>query len=554
MSRRESQLERLGLSGLDRARSDYSMAKRSGAQKPRPRGVPSQGAGADYHYRTESDWLWMCELAWDIYRNNMCIGSIVDRAVEQTLQDGFSYDPNTGDKKLDEDMREWWSAVSEESNCDPSGELSFADQEEIVLRSVLVGGDIFALPMEDGSVGLNESQFCRSPSRKTKQNIAHGVEQETGTRRRTNYWFLDSPINPFQQATISKSDLKPIPAYAHSDITDREERNVFHVRVPKRVNQTRGLTSFAPIFDVAGYHDDVQFLKLVQARASSLFVFVRNRTAMFDPQYLAAETGLGPDVTADKARDVLDQERQYKSVAAGSELKGLPGEQIAPWSSTVPNPEFFPHVKLLLTFVGINLGMPLVMALMDASETNFSGYRGAVDQARQGFKKNQRRLIARFHRPYLRFKIIKRAESDSVFRAQVERSLNPRTKVDVFRHKWNPPNWPYIEPTKDATADLIRDANMLTSPRRRNQERGQEWSEIYRETADDRDAAFRYALDKAAQVKKDYPDLEMPLEQVARMYAPLPMPTGVSVSIREDTQEPGTGEPSKNNDAKPANK
>ena len=48
-----------GLAEVHRARRDYNMAKRTGAQRRKRRGVPSQGAGADYHYRSESDWLWM---------------------------------------------------------------------------------------------------------------------------------------------------------------------------------------------------------------------------------------------------------------------------------------------------------------------------------------------------------------------------------------------------------------------------------------------------------------------------------------------------------------
>lgn len=536
MAQRRSKL--LGsLAEIDGARQDYVMARRSGAQKRRVRGLPSQGAGADYHYRSESDWLWMGELAWDIYRNNMLVGSIIDRAVENQIQDGFTYNPQTGDKGLDADLVDWWNAICEDtSECDPANELSFADQTEIVMRSTIVAGDIFGVPMADGTVDLKEFHLCRSPTFNTreKKNIFHGVEKDPLTRRRINYHFLNEPIDPFRQPTIKKSELRPIPAYDEDG-----ERNIFHVRFPKRTHQTRGITSLAPIFDVAGYHDDVQFLTLVRARASSLFLFVEERAATFDPAYLAAEMKLGVDVSRDKAAEYESNQRQYQEVGPASVLRGLPGAKINPWSANIPNAEFFPHSKLLLTFMGINLGMPLVMVLMDASETNFSGYRGAIDQARMGFRKNQRRLATRWHRPYNRFKILKRAEKDPRFAKWVERSLNPHSKIDVFRHQWNPPSWPYIDPTGDATADLIRESNLQTSPRRRARERGMEYADIARETVEDRAFVIRLAKQTAKAINdEDGVTASDPDAVRWRDLAPLPNPERVQLSVSSQSAQP----------------
>lgn len=539
MARRKNKDRLMGsMADVSDARSDYNMANRSGAQRRKRRGVPSQGAGADYHYRSESDYLWLGELAWELYRNNMALGSITDRAIENQLQGGFSYDPKTGDNKLDEELKAWWREESgDPRRCDPDGELCFAEQEEIALRSTLVAGDIFGVPLMDGQVDLIESHRCRSPSRKTRENIVHGIEFVPGSRRRSAYWFLKDEVDPNKQ--IRKQDLYPLHAW-----DDDGERNVFHVRVTKRAKQTRGITAYTPLFDVAGYHDDVQFLKMVQARAASLFVFVRQRSTEFDPAYMAAETRFGSDVSVTASETTADNDRQYQEVAAGSDLRSLPGETINPWSSNIPNPEFFPHAKMLLTFIGINLGMPLVMAMMDASETNFSGYRGAVNQARIGFKANQRRIIRRWHTPYMRFKLFKRAENDSTFNRHLQRSLNPATKIDVLAHEWNPPNWPYIEPTKDATADLIRESNMLVSPRKRCQERGIDHEDLVRETVADRMFAIKTAV-KASQSLNDEFALEDGERVRWRDLAPLPAPERVSITVSDNQpqQTQSTEEP-----------
>ncbi len=531
-----------GLAGVTKERSDYLMANRRNAQSRRRKGVPSQGAQADYHYRNQGDWLWMSELAWDMYRNNMILGSVVDRAIENQLQSGFTYDPQTGDPKLDEQLKAWWKEVSTDASlCDPGAELVFRDQEEIVLRTALVSGDIVGVPLEDGTVDLIEGQQIRSPSRPTKENIVHGFEYVPGARRLAAVWVLKDEINP-NSRMIRKQDLRPIQAW-----DDDGERSIFHVAFKKRVHQTRGITAFAPLFDVAGYNDDVQFLKMVQSRAASMFVFVRKRMSNFDPAYLAAESNLGKDVSSDRDAAYAANNRQYREVAAGSSIEGLPGEEIQPWASNIPNSEFFEHTKLLLTFMGLNLGMPLVLTLMDGSETNFSGYRGAIDQARLGFRANQTRLMTRFHKPYMRFKLFKYGEEDRAIQRRINQIVDrspkaSKPKVNIFKHRWIPPEWAYIEPGKDATADLIRDANMLTSPRRRCQERSCDWDDIYTETVDDRFKALDYALDQAQVLQKKY-NLDTDLHSLAMVLAPMPTAERTNVNVQAgDIQSTATSQ------------
>lgn len=530
------------------ARADYRMANRSNPQTRRRRGVTSTGRGADYHYRSASDFYFMQELAWSLYRDNMALGSITDRAIENWLQDGFRYNPNTGDKSLDADLKAWWEEIKEDpKECDPAWELTFAEQTELVARQACVAGDTFGVPLGgdhdfDGTVEIREAHQCRSPSAgNIRENVVMGVEKAPSTRRPINYWFFKESVDPYKSGFIKKDDLQPIAAFDADG-----ERNVLHVRITKRSSQTRGISCYSPIIDPASYHDDVQYLKMVQARAASLFVFVRKRMQGFDPEYLAAETQMGRDVTADKSQIYEQNKQQYREVAAASELVSLPGEEINPWSANIPNPEFFPHAKMLLTFMSINLGMPLVLALMDASETNFSGWRGAFEQAKMGFRRRQRLLALRWHMPYMRFKILKRAEREPAWSRWVEKSYNPRSKINIFRGRWDFPGWPYIQPVEDATAGLIRLANAQTSPRRFARENGCEWDEISQETVEDRAAHYERGLIKAAELIKRH-KLTVDPDVLAMRLAPLPMPERVQISLSADVSEPKpTKEPATN--------
>jgi capsid protein len=180
------------------------------------------------------------------------------------------------------------------------------------------------------------------------------------------------------------------------------------------------------------------------------------------------------------------------------EIAGAPGEKLTGFSPTVPNPEYFPHVRLTLQLIGVNVGLPLVMVLMDASDTNFSGWRGAVDQARLGFVRNQRWLRDKLHRRVYRWKLLEWAAQDRALAAAFGR-LGPA----YFTATWNTPRWPYIQPLQDAQADELRVKSRLTSPRRMQAERGQDYDDITAELVADNAGLWRAAIAAAADIERE---------------------------------------------------
>ena len=499
---------------MGKMRASYLAAKRSSRLRRPRRGVPAMGAGADYHYASEADYLWMGESARDLDRNDVVIGQLVDRARDNVIQDGFNPDPNTGDEEADKALRERFEDESlDPTFCDTAGELTFREQESLVCRETIVAGDVFALPIDDkyGTIQLMEFHRCRSPSR-TKKNIVHGIEMDE-VRRRKRYWFTKEPIEPWKQVAIKVGDLKH-----YNALTAEGEANVFHVFRPKRPSQSRGVTALAPIFDAAGMHDDIQFAVLLKQQLANCFLIMRQRDTGFDPTKYRELPPVGVEITDGGSQ------RRLEGVGPATELTSLPGEKLSLDSPNIPSQEFFTHARMVLMFLSINLGLPLVIGLLDASETNFSGFRGAVDQARLGWRAFQRSLIGRFHTPWWRFKVRRWADDDKALMALVESG-------DIYKHTWRPPNWQYIEPVKDATADLIREANMLTSPRRRHAERGAEYSEVRRETIEDRAGTIEAALNAAKNLNDKF-QLEGPDKVLWRDLAPLPAPERVAIAIK----------------------
>jgi len=492
-------------------RSDYNAARASRYRRRR-KGIALGGSSADFHYRSEADYLRLIEEARDFDRNDVVVGQTVDRAVSNEIQDGFSVDPQTTDKALDEDLYQLWQAWGTDPElCDAAGELSFHQMEELVDRQVKVDGDMFVLPSEEGSLQLVEGHRCRTPGG-TKRNVIHGVLLDE-LRRRVEFWFTKDDIDPL-------TPLKHVNQVARYPARDADgNRQVFHVYHPKRVSQTRGVTAFAPIFDEMGMFEDTQFAALLKSQISACYAVFRERE-LKTGDIPSTPPQLG-ERTTETRRD--GSTRTIENIHPGMIIEGAPGEKLQGFSPNVPNPEFFEHMRLVLTLIGINLGLPLVLVLLDPRETNFSSWRGAMDQARMGFRRNQRALISRFHTPVWKWKVRQWIAEDPAIAAAAQRLGNK-----IFAHRWNTPRWPYIEPLTDRQAELLAVTGNLTSRRRVCEESNLEWELLADEIIADNAYAIRNAKREAAAINEQYKD-DNPVHW--RELISLPMPSGMNVAL-----------------------
>lgn len=500
-------------------RSDYAAANESRFRRRRV-GVDPAGSGADYHYRDESKYFKMMEYARDMDRNDAVVGQLIDRAVTNMVQGGFKLDTNTGDKALDEELwGRWHEWANDADQCDLSGELNFYEMEQLVPRQQMVDGDIVVLPVRDGPLEIVEAHRIRTP-RSTRQNVVHGVLLDNH-RKRLQYWVTKQDVS-LSGSVARVSDITP---YFVRDAIGR--RQVFHVYNPKRVSMTRGVTALAPVFDLCGMFEDINFAKVVQQQIVSCFAifrqFAEGSMSPSQPQQGARETEMLRDGST----------RTLEGIRPGMQIIGAPGETLTGFSPAVPNPEFFDHVKLMLSLIGVNLGLPLILVLMDASETNFSGWRGAMDQAKLGFRRNQACLCSRFHDPVYRFKVEQWMAEDAALRTAAKNK-----KLNIFGHKWNFPTWPYIEPEKDARARAFRVRTGLTSPRRAAAEDGDDNDTIVDETIHDNARSISRAKKMAAKINAKYDD-DQPVHW--RDVLSLPLPEGITLALSE--AEPPQPEP-----------
>jgi len=466
------------------------------------------GSGPDYHIRTEAKYYELIEQARDMDRNDGLVGILADRRVDNIVQSGFTLDPKTGDKGLDNALWQWWEDFSNDPDqCDITGEFTWKEIERQCCRSESIDGDIVVTGTEEGSFQLLESHLIRTKS-KTEDTFLGVTTDRVG--RRVQYHVADE-LSEFGQF----GDVTPI------DVRNAEGiRQVFHVFDPKRVNLTRGITQLAPVFSLSGMLEDINFAKLVQQQVVSCFAVFRKMAA--GGNRLPSADGYGDRTTKTTPAGT----RQLEGVSPGMEVIGQPGEELQGFSPNVPNSEYFQQVKLILQIIGVNFGLPLCLVLMDGSETNFSGWRGAVDEARKGFVADQMNLVRRLNKGAYKWRLWwDLQQSRSEFRKAFGKLGD-----GIFRHNWNLPTWSYIEPVADAQGDAEQLKNALTSPRRLHAARGKDWEEIAEESIEDNAFAIQKAQSQAAKINAAFPDGP---KITWRDLIALPMPAGTTMAMQD---------------------
>lgn len=507
-------------SPLGGTRADYEIAKQGGRFRRPRKGVSGVGTSGDYHFKSDSEWLYGIEYARDLDRNDGFAGMAVDRVIDNIIHDtGFSPEPDTGDENADVFLKTLWKQWAEnESACDLAGEMTFRQMERVILRSALVDGDVIPIGNESGSLEIMEAHRLRTPTN-SKKNIVFGVQLDEH-RKRLAYYFTREELD-LTRAVRKVSDTVPI------DARDEDgNRQVFHVFDPNRVSQTRGVSVYRRVADALGMHDDIEFANLVRQQIASCFAIIRNRTTA------------GPLSGAAYGDRTTVGSKTTENIGPGMEYVNNPGETMEGFSPNIPSPQYFEQAWKILKTISANLGIPLQAVLLDASESNFSGWRGAMDQARTGFKRVQTWLIEKFHARVWKWKVRQWLAEHPQLRAWAAQK-----GVDLFKGEWKRPSWPYINPLQDAQADITAVAGLLTSLRRVFNERGLDFDEIIPEIVNDNVAIYKLCRDASRILNADAVDDSERITWRELLAMPVPAGLNIQIAASADPNQYGTTSP-----------
>jgi lambda family phage portal protein len=422
--------------------------------------------------------------------NDDLIGQSLSRLADNVVQSqGFRLIPQTGDEALDEDIsemfREW---ANDPLACDFYGERDLATQSWMAFFQVAQDGDIFAPMVDNGTVQLIEADRCQGSRGKTGGPSWLGVDFDSDGRA-IRYNFTKTAGSQYDQGRTAGEMV----GY---DVRDAEGYvQVCHLYDPRRITQHRGLPWMVPLMIKAGMLDDLQFATVVKAQSAAAHAIFFERDAgtaggpvrigSRETQTMATPNGGATDVTTEAVR-------------YGQQTTLPPGVKAKLATGPIPNQEHFEHVRHTIRQIGAGLNMPLEMVLLDASQTNYSGWRGAMDQARMSFTRLQRTMmVGQWYCPIYKMFLRRRVSKLGA----VARAMH--YDGTLYRHRWAPPSWPYINPKEDAEAANVMVTTGQDSPRGIVAKRGGSYDDVIKETVADRGKALRLAIIQAQAIKAE---------------------------------------------------
>jgi len=414
--------------GLNRIQTRAMLSSFEAANKSRlnrDRSNKQNGGSGDDHIDRMTLWD-LRETARDLDRNNGLAMAIIDRVIENVYGPyGFELRPKTPDEDLNqrikEDFRNWFHY-----EFDARREFNGWEVMRTVYRSELRDGDFFLQYRHEGngSVMGFEGERVINPNGAKEGKIGglkatNGIAKKDGVKK--YLWVAnENPKHPY----VSEKDGKAIKA-----------DHVVQFYNPRRYSQGRGLPVCTPLIrEIDDIDDLLLFERIAAKKAASNNMVITTENPVGASEWMKTEYQNRNGSNNGEPLEELDPMGvNYLRV----------GESIEYIASNHPNNTFESFIMLLNRYVGLPLGLPLELVLLDFSKVNFASSRQLLNQAQRRFEINQDQegfKIFQIYRMWLDHRL--------------DRGDYDRGKMGdyPYAHNWAYPGWPSPNPLQDAQA------------------------------------------------------------------------------------------------------
>lgn len=352
-------------------------------------------------------------------RNNPLVVNGVTALVTGTVGAGIVPTCQAATQGTREAAQHLWRAWVDVADAD--SRMSFYGLQALVTRTMLEEGEVFAImiPERDGLRVrvLGADMLPMEDDRNitgTGNRVISGIEL-TEDGRRVAYHFLKArPDDP----TVTGWETIRVPA-----------ENVIHVFEQLSPGQLRGISRLASVLLPLSELDKYNDAELMKQSIASCLVGI-----IIDPN------GNASSFSGNVADGVLTG-----GIEPGT-LKSLPPGYDIKFSTPPPNNSNGPFIKTQLDAIAAGLGVPTYLLSNDVSTANYSSLRAALVEFRARIEQFQYNvLIHQFCRPVWRMWVTTEVLSGRL----------PGTIEDYLAVEWLPPKMAWVDPEKDARAEIL---------------------------------------------------------------------------------------------------
>ena len=396
----------------------------------------------------------------EFMRDNAIYKGMINRAASYIVGSGFKLQARTDDPDWNVKSETLWKYFWK--NPGIRGFLSGQQLEKTVCRELLVAGDTAVLKLQGGKVQPIEAEQITSQRQKSGVNLGRFGN-----------------ITSFNVCPYSASGF-----ISASKSVNIKAEDVCFLSNPDRPSSTRSVPPSQAAFTMLHRINDVCDSEAIAWQMLARFAVAITQKDAAETAYLTSRDD--PNKSGDDTEGDLTtrlHELDYALI-----FHGESGEEIKGIERNIPAKNFSETLRTFLRVLGLPLGLPLELVLLDWTQSNYSQSRAVMEQAYQTFLDWQLLLDSGFLSKVYMWKVAQWIS---------EGVLGERG--DLVKHEWIKPTFPWIDQLKEAQAYGVKlDRGMATHAqvlKSLNQDRD--------EMMEAREAEIKDAIERAKKIEKE---------------------------------------------------
>lgn len=392
----------------------------------------------------------------DLIRNNSWAVSIIDSLVQNVVGRGII--PQVlGDRAFSEDAER--VLLESFEKIDIASDLDFYELQALVLRQMLECGESFVRITYDNNKPkalklqvIEPDQIWSNATAINGNEIRSGIEIDGNTGKHVSYFVNYHPGGYSKTGIASEQRVLAM--------------DMIHVYLKTRPGQTRGVPILAPV--ISQLHDLGEYVEaeLVAARVAACFAVLIKKA-----YHGAPEENEDGDKIQNLTPGMVGRLRQ--------------GEDVSIVDPKRPGGQFNLFTSLLIRAIASGVNLSYETVSRDYSQSNYSSSRIGL-------------LSERAHYRQLQGFLIKRLCNRVVDEIQEFRYLRGQ-QAEKFKVSWLCPGFEWVDPQKEAAAQVLAIQNNLRTKRSIIAERGEDLQEVFEQRAKEKELEKELGIENNSQ-------------------------------------------------------
>lgn len=421
-----------------------------------------------------------------LIRNNGYAANAIESWAGNVVGAGIKPSSLIGDADLKAAVQKLWLAWTDES--DAEGFTDFYGQQRRAAREVFIAGEVFfrfrprrpedglTVPLQLQMLPSEMLPLTRAEVLPSGNILRQGIEFDRIGRRVAYHFLRRHPGDVTDPGLVGETVRVPA-------------SEIVHIVDPVDAGQLRGVSRFAPAIVKLFLLDQYDDAELDRKKVAAMYALFVTTPAPGEPFDMAEETGADGERTMD--------------VQPGQVVMLEPGEEIQTSAPADVGGSYEAFQYRTLLQISAALGVPYAYLGNDMLKANYSNSRLALLEFR--------RRVEAWQHSVMVYQLCRRVWQRWMDVAVISGALDipdyEARRTDHLACSWLPPRWEWVDPLKDARAEIEQIEAGLKSRSQAIAERGFDAEQVDAEIAADkaREHSLGLAFDKVPPAPADAP-------------------------------------------------